>query len=136
MNRNQLVYIASPYAGDVKQHVAFAKAACRYAMTQGYTPIAVHLLYPQFLDDGVPEERKEGLRMGLRVLIACDELWLCGEEVSLGMEQEKNLAERVGIPIHYVSSTLINEMRAEKGMERDKEIQEAQREQEVMMTLS
>ncbi|NBK91689.1 DUF4406 domain-containing protein [bacterium 1XD21-13] len=114
MNRSQLVYIASPYAGDVKQHVAFAKAACRYAMTQGYTPIAVHLLYPQFLDDGVPEERKEGLRMGLRVLMACDELWLCGEEVSLGMEQEKDLAERVGIPIRCIPSELINVLQTQE----------------------
>ena len=58
MERNKLVYIASPYSGDVERNVAFAKAACRYAMNQGVTPIASHLLYPQMLDDGVPEERK------------------------------------------------------------------------------
>ena len=32
MERNKLVYIASPYSGDVERNVAFAKAACRYAM--------------------------------------------------------------------------------------------------------
>lgn len=53
MERNKLVYIASPYSGDVERNVAFAKAACRYAMNQGVTPIASHLLYPQMLDDGV-----------------------------------------------------------------------------------
>ena len=57
MEHNKLVYIASPYSGDVERNVAFAKAACRYAMNQGVTPIASHLLYPQMLDDGVPEER-------------------------------------------------------------------------------
>ena len=40
MERNKLVYIASPYSGDVERNVAFAKAACRYAMNQGVTPIA------------------------------------------------------------------------------------------------
>ena len=60
MEHNKLVYIASPYSGDVERNVAFAKAACRYAMNQGVTPIASHLLYPQMLDDGVPEERKSG----------------------------------------------------------------------------
>ena len=51
MEHNKLVYIASPYSGDVERNVAFAKAACRYAMNQGVTPIASHLLYPQMLDD-------------------------------------------------------------------------------------
>ena len=46
MEHNKLVYIASPYSGDVERNVAFAKAACRYAMNQGVTPIASHLLYP------------------------------------------------------------------------------------------
>ena len=64
MEHNKLVYIASPYSGDVERNVAFAKAACRYAMNQGVTPIASHLLYPQMLDDGVPEERKLGTDMG------------------------------------------------------------------------
>ena len=32
MSNNKLVYIASPYAGDVEQKVRFAKAACRYAI--------------------------------------------------------------------------------------------------------
>ena len=40
MEHNKLVYIACPYSGDVERNVAFAKAACRYAMKQGVTPIA------------------------------------------------------------------------------------------------
>ena len=31
MEHNKLVYIASPYSGDVERNVAFAKAACRSA---------------------------------------------------------------------------------------------------------
>lgn len=102
MSDNKLVYIASPYAGDVDANVAFAKAACRYAMEQGATPVAVHLLYPQILDDLVPAEREAGIRMGLRVLEACDELWLCGSQISHGMRAEWDTAERLGIPVRKV----------------------------------
>jgi hypothetical protein len=76
MSENKLVYICSPYAGEVRKNVEFAKAACRYAMEQNCTPVAVHLLYPQFLDDHDPVQREAGLSMGHRVLEACDELWL------------------------------------------------------------
>lgn len=96
MSNNKLVYIASPYAGDVEQNVRFAKAACRYAIEQGATPIAVHLLYPQLLDDGIHAEREVGLQMGLRVLEACDELWVCGMHISKGMEQRFSPPDRWG----------------------------------------
>lgn len=102
MTENKLVYIASPYAGDVERNTAFAKEACRYAMGQGAVPIAPHLLYPQMLDDTVPAEREAGLLMGLRVLEACDELWLCGDRMSAGMQAELEAAERLGIPVRYI----------------------------------
>ena len=103
MEHNKLVYIASPYSGDVERNVAFAKAACRYAMNQGVTPIASHLLYPQMLDDGVPEERKLGTDMGLRILKVCEEVWVCGSELSSGMEQEIRAARQLQIPLRRVS---------------------------------
>ena len=103
MTKEKLVYIASPYAGDVEANVSFAKEACRYAIRQGAVPVAVHLLYPQLLDDRIPEEREAGLRMGLRVLEACDEFWLCGEHISAGMQKELEAAERLGIPVRRIS---------------------------------
>lgn len=96
MKQNKLVYIASPYAGDVEINVSFAKAACRYAMEQGCIPIAVHLIYPQLLNDTVPEEREAGIRMGLRVLEACDELWLCGEQLSQSLTLPRSLVSPCG----------------------------------------
>lgn len=102
MTEKKLVYIASPYAGDVEGNTAFAKEACRYAMEKDAAPIAVHLLYPQMLDDTVPAEREAGLCMGLRVLEACDELWLCGGRMSAGMQAELAAAERLGIPVRRI----------------------------------
>lgn len=125
MTDGRLVYIASPYAGDVKRNVAFAKAACRYAAASGCTPVAVHLMYPQFLDDRVPEEREQGTRMGLRVLAACDELWLCGERVSAGMQAEKTEAERLGIPRKGIpSSAVLPFLEQAEGQDQEKVFQE------------
>lgn len=98
----KLVYICSPYAGDIEKNIKFAQDACRYAISQNCAPLAVHLLYPMLLDDAVTAERKIGIQMGLRVLVSCEELWICGDRISTGMEQEIEEAKRVGIPIRHV----------------------------------
>lgn len=104
MSREKLIYIASPYAGDIETNTAFAKKACWYAIHQGHTPIAVHLLYPQMLDDAEPTEREIGLRLGHRVLEVCDELWLCGGRVSSGMAREIEEAQRLASPSDRLGS--------------------------------
>ena len=85
MTESRLVYIASPYAGDIPSNVEFAKAACRFAVSQGATPLAVHLLYPQILDDRIP-----------------DELWVCGDHISHGMQAELAAAKEWGIPVKQI----------------------------------
>ena len=69
----KLVYIASPYAGDVAYNIKFARAACRYCIEKGNVPIAVHLLYPQILDDTDSEQRQTGLKLGHCILKKCDD---------------------------------------------------------------
>lgn len=103
----KLIYICSPYAGDIERNVRFAQEACRYAVSQNCAPVAVHLLYPQLLDDTVPEERKIGIQMGLRVLAGCEELWLCGSCISTGMRCELLEAQRLGIPVRRISAEQI-----------------------------
>lgn len=110
MTENKMVYIASPYAGEVDQNVRFAKAACLFAISQDCTPVAVHLLYPQLLDDSNPAQREAGIRMGLRVLEAADELWLCGDRMSHGMNEELAAAKQLGIPIRQIPEAEITEV--------------------------
>lgn len=105
-----VAYIASPLSGDVEQNLQFARQACRYAISQGVTPFAPHLLYTQMLDDSSPEERQLGIDMGNRMLRLCDELWLCGDRISPGMAGEKELAERLGIPVRSVNAEEIHSM--------------------------
>ena len=44
-----LVYICSPYSGNVTANVQAAREYCRIAVEKGYIPVAPHLLYPQFM---------------------------------------------------------------------------------------
>lgn len=83
-----LVYVCSPYAGDIDNNVYNAKRYCRFAYEHGAIPIAAHLHYPQFLDDSNEQERADGLFMGMVLLDKCQELWVFGDEISSGMEQE------------------------------------------------
>ena len=46
-----IVYICSPYAGDVATNVENARRYSRFAVDMGYIPIAPHLLFPQFLNE-------------------------------------------------------------------------------------
>ena len=98
----ELTYIISLYAGDIEANVKFAIRCCRAAIQQGHTPIAVHLLYPQILDDRNPAERKKGLELGLNILRHCAAAWVCGTRISSGMEGEIQAAQQLNIPIRYM----------------------------------
>ena len=98
----KLIYVASPYAGDIEQNTEFARKACRHVMSEGHAFFAPHLLYPQLLDDSKPQERQAGLDMGLAMLPRCDELWCYGDRISFGMHLEIEEAVRRGIPVRRV----------------------------------
>ena len=71
-----IVYICSPYSGDVEGNVVAARRYCRFAVEQGYIPIAPHLLFPQFLDDSRPDERELGLFFGNALMeVSNAEIW-------------------------------------------------------------
>ena len=97
---NNLIYVASAYAGDIKGNIEKAKRYCVHVINEGGIPIAPHLLFTQFLDDSVPSERRLGLDLGLELLKHCTEVWVFGD-VSRGMRQEIKLAEKIGKPIRW-----------------------------------
>ena len=101
----KLIYVASPFSGDVEKNIEYAREACRAVMNCGHAFFAPHLLYPSFLDDTVPEERKRGMDMGLKALARCDELWAFGPELSAGMRTEMKEAKRLNIPVRRVELT-------------------------------
>ena len=96
-----LVYICSPFAGDTESNTEKARHYCRFAVRNACIPLAPHLLFPQFLDDGKPAERAIGMFMGLVLLGKCEQLWVFGGTISTGMAAEIEKAEKRGMPIRY-----------------------------------
>lgn len=98
----KIIFIASPYAGDIEKNIAYAKQACRYVLNEGNAFFCPHLLYPQILDDNNPEERKLGISLGKEFLVKCDELWAFGDHISSGMFEEIQFARERGIPVKRI----------------------------------
>lgn len=82
------IFICSPLRGDVENNMFFAKCRCREEIYKGNLPIAPHLYFTQFLDDKKEEDRKLGIEMGLELMDMCDDLRVCGNKVTEGMEKE------------------------------------------------
>lgn len=101
-----VVYICSPYAGDIETNVKTAWRYSRFAVDTGYLPIAPHLLFPQFMDDGNPKERELAMFFGNVLMSKCAELWVCGDTVSIGMAAEIERAKRKNYTIRYFNSDL------------------------------
>ena len=98
-----LIFVCSPYRGDVEANVRQAGRFCRFVYEQQAVPFAPHLLYPQFLDDEIPDERHAGLCMGIAFLKKCNKLWVFGEPTE-GMSREIAAATALGIPIRRFST--------------------------------
>lgn len=96
-----LVYICSPLAGDVEGNMEKARRYCRFALERGQIPLAPHLLFPQFMDDEDPEERKLALFMDIILMGKCREVWVFGETISGGMRMEIDRATRRKQPVRY-----------------------------------
>ena len=83
-----LVYVCSPFSGDIETNTENAKRYCRFAVDSNAIPLAPHLHYPSFMREDDPAEREMGLFFGIVLLGKCDELWVFGEMVSVGMKAE------------------------------------------------
>lgn len=96
-----LVFICSPFAGDVNRNIAAARQYCKFAVSNGNIPFAPHLLFPQFLNDGNLYDRETGMVMGLAMLTKCKEVWVFGDNHTPGMRREIKKAKLKHIPIRY-----------------------------------
>ena len=96
-----LVFICSPFAGDIAGNIEKARAYSRFAVTRNCIPVAPHLLFPQFMDDSDPCQRDLAIFMGLVLLSKCLELWVFGETVTAGMSVELAKAKQRDIRIRY-----------------------------------
>lgn len=96
-----LVYVCSPYAGDVEYNMANAKKYSRFAVVNGAIPVTPHLLYPQFMDDRNEAEREMTMHFNYVLLGKCTEIWVFGGVVSRGMSRELSIAKKRKMKIRW-----------------------------------
>jgi len=101
-----LVYICSPFAGDIETNTKNARAFCKFAVGQQAIPFAPHLLFPQFMNDNNSIERQQAMHFNYVMLGKCNELWVFGSTVSKGMYREIGLAKKRKMPIRYFNKDL------------------------------
>ena len=98
----KLIYICSPFRGDTAANTEAAQRYCRDAYEKNCIPVAPHLYLPQFLNDDEPKERDLALRIGLRLIDYCSEVWVHGDRISDGMRGEIDYATTTGKKVVYL----------------------------------
>ena len=98
------VYVSSQLRGNVKSNISKAQWYARFVAERGHLPIAPHIYFTQFLRDHIPEERDMAMEMNRELLGWCDELWVFGEVISEGMQQEIEWAKDK--PVRYFTEEL------------------------------
>lgn len=102
-----LVYICSPFRGDIDKNIQNARKYSRFAIDNKAIPITPHLLYLQFMDDNDPKERYLATHTINYVLLGkCREVWVFGNKISDGMVREIALAEKRKMKIKYFTETM------------------------------
>ncbi|MFC4284381.1 DUF4406 domain-containing protein [Catenibacterium sp. GCM10023432] len=96
-----LVYVCSPYAGDVENNVSNAKKYSRFAVENNAIPVTPHLLYPQFMNDSNEKEREMAMHFNYVLLGKCTELWVFGGVVSREMAREISVAKKRRMKIRW-----------------------------------
>ena len=105
-----LVYVCSPYRGNIDENIINARKYSRFAFDKKNIPIAPHLLYPQFLNDNDIFERNIAIHKINYVFIGlCKEMWVFGDVITEGMKREILIAKKRNKPIRYFSKDLKEE---------------------------
>lgn len=94
-----LVYICSPYSGDVVGNTEKARRYSRFAVDKGAIPLTAHLLLPQFMSE--KNERDLALFMDMVLMSKCEEVWVFGKDITSGMAAEIAKAKKKNMTIRY-----------------------------------
>lgn len=98
----KLIYVCSPLRGDIEGNRALCREYCQRVFDAGHYPIAPHLQL-DWLDDDDACDREAGIKMGIKVLRECDEVWVFGDTISEGMRAEIAEASRRRVKVVYMA---------------------------------
>ena len=96
-----LVYICSPFSGDIENNNMRTRAFCRFALDKGNIPLAPHLMFLQFMNDNDEKERDLAIFMDIILMGKCQEVWVLGDVISRGMSIEIEKAKKRRQPVRY-----------------------------------
>ena len=106
-----LVFICSPFAGNIERNTRRAREFCRFAVSENRIPIAPHLLFPQFMEESDPEQRRLGIFFGLVLQSKCKEVWVFGGNITKGMAVEIEKAHERGLPVRHFTEQCVEVVR-------------------------
>lgn len=106
-----LVFICSPYAGNIERNTERAREYSRFAVSKNCIPIAPHLLFPQFMEEDDPAQRSLGIFFGLVLQSKCKEVWVFGQTISKGMSVEIAKAKERKLPVRYFTDRCMEVVR-------------------------
>lgn len=101
-----LVYICSPFSGDIEGNKQKAAEFAFFAYKQGCIPVTPHLLFP-FMNDESPNERALALHMDIVLMGKCQEVWVLSERITSGMSAEIEKATRRRQTVRYFSNDFV-----------------------------
>lgn len=99
-----MVYVCSPYRGDVKRNKEYAREIANVVIEGKAVPIVPHLYITEILNDENPADREKGLKMCLELVERCN-FMIVGERFGIteGMKQEIAKAKLLNKMILYIS---------------------------------
>lgn len=100
-----LVYICSPFSGDVDVNTEKAKKYSRFAVDSGAIAFAPHLLLPLYMSED--SERELVMFMDMVFLGKCNQIWVFGDVITRGMRAEINKATKKNMIIRYFTEDLV-----------------------------
>lgn len=101
-----LVYICSPFSGDIEGNKKKAAEFAEFAYKNGCIPVTPHLLFP-FMNDESPNERTLALHMDIVLMGKCQEVWVLSERITSGMSAEIDKATKRRQTVRYFSNDFV-----------------------------
>ena len=95
--KRPLAYITAPWGENEYENTENAARWCRQVYDAGFSPVCPLLFLPLFLEDGIPQEHKDGLDMARDLLRRSRVLVVCGHTVTEAMKNDIAIAQRLGI---------------------------------------
>lgn len=101
-----VVYICSPFSGDIEGNKKKAEKFAAYAYENGCIPVTPHLLFP-FMNDEDEVERDIAMHMDIVLMGKCKEVWVLSEEITDGMRTEIAKAKSRRQTVRYFTNDFV-----------------------------